>query len=85
MLASDGIIEGAGCSSAAEQGVLISIRFVQVRDDSQTAEFLTADYADNADKGRKISDYPRHLRHQRLTALADPLVAAPSRVGKFPG
>jgi hypothetical protein len=54
-------------------------------DDFQTAEFLTADYADNADKGRKISNYPRHLRHPRLNALADPLVAASSRAGKYPG
>ena len=39
---------------------LLSIRIVHVCADSQTAEFLTADCADNADKGRMISDYPRH-------------------------
>ena len=56
------------------------LRIVLFCDDSQTAEFLTAD---NADKGREISDYPRHRRHPRLTALADPLVAALSRAGNL--
>ena len=64
-------------------GVLISIRFVPVRDDFQTAEFLTADGADSADKGRKISDYPRYLRNPRLNALVGSLVAAESRVARY--
>jgi hypothetical protein len=61
------------------------IRFFPVRDDSQTAEFLTADGTDSADKGMKISGNPRHRRNPRLIALVGSLVAAESRAGKSPG
>jgi hypothetical protein len=73
------------CGFAVEQSALKSFRFVPVRDDFQTAEFLTADNADYADKGRTSSDYPRHLRNPRLRALAGALVAAPIRGAKPSG
>ena len=47
---------------------------------AEYAEFLTADYADNADKGRRIPDYPRYLCNPRLNVLVDPL-ACPSEAG----
>ena len=59
---------------------VLSIRIVHLCDDSQTAESLTADFPDTADKGRRISDYPRHLRHLRLNVLAGSL-ACPPEVG----
>lgn len=42
----------------------------------QTAEFLTTDFADKADKGRKITGYPRHPPYQRLNALAVLVISA---------
>jgi hypothetical protein len=63
-----------------------SKRIDHVRNDFQTAEILTADCADNADKDRRISDHPRHLRYPRLNVLADPsLVAALSHGAKDAG
>jgi len=44
-----------------------------------------ADFADTADKGRRISDYPRHLRYLRLNVLADPSVAVSDRGRKSSG
>jgi hypothetical protein len=58
---------------------LRSIRIEHVCDDFQIAEYSTADCADNADKGRRISDYPRHPRHLRSNALAGLSVAVSDR------
>jgi len=62
-----------------EAGMLVSIRIEHLRDELQTAECLTADCADNADKGRRISDYPRHPRNLWLNALAGLSVAVSNR------
>ncbi len=40
----------------------LSVRIVHLCDDFKTAEFLTADFADIADKGMRFSDYPVRLR-----------------------
>jgi hypothetical protein len=70
---------------AIEERVPVFIRSDHLRDDFRTAEFLTADNADDADNGRTISDYPRHLHHPRLNTLAAALVAAAARAGKPAG
>jgi hypothetical protein len=61
--------EGAFLRSRLKRGRKVSpfFRIVPAREDFRTAGLLTADDADHADNGRKISDYPRHQRHPRLT------------------
>ncbi len=63
----------------------ISPQIDHVCDDLQSAEFLTADGADDADKDSDISNHPRHRRNPRLNVLAVPLVAALRRGAKFLG
>jgi hypothetical protein len=65
--------------------MLLSIRIVPVCDDFQAPKFLTADCADEADKGREIFDHLRYPRNPRLSALTGPLVAASGRGAKYPG